>query len=156
MLLNFVLFQQKNGEIILVSDRKGFTLIESLLSFGIIALLLLTMQLVLPMFKYRSELSSDMTLNIIVHQLAAQKYLLADRFPDQIILENSEGKKMILKVDNQKLKLLGEGAGQIILMNNINKMKIVRHQGYTDITVVNNKGQVATDILFLKESKAAK
>lgn len=151
-----MLFQQKNGEIILVSDRKGFTLIESLLSFGIIALLLLTMQLVLPMFKYRSELSSDMTLNIIVHQLAAQKYLLADRFPDQIILENSEGKKMILKVDNQKLKLLGEGAGQIILMNNINKMKIVRHQGYTDITVVNNKGQVATDILFLKESKAAK
>ena len=156
MLLNFVLFQQKNGEIILVGDRKSFTLIESLLSFGIIALLLLTMQLVLPMFKYRSELSSDMTLNIIVHQLAAQKYLLADRFPDQIILENSEGKKMILKVDNQKLKLLGEGAGQIILMNNINKMKIVRHQGYTDITVVNNKGQVATDILFLKESKAAK
>lgn len=156
MLLNFVLFQQKNGEIILVGDRKGFTLIEPLLSFGIIALLLLTMQLVLPMFKYRSELSSDMTLNIIVHQLAAQKYLLADRFPDQIILENSEGKKMILKVDNQKLKLLGEGAGQIILMNNINKMKIVRHQGYTDITVVNNKGQVATDILFLKESKAAK
>ena len=156
MLLNFVLFQQKNGEIILVGDRKGFTLIESLLSFGIIALLLLTMQLVLPMFKYRSELSSDMTLNISVHQLAAQKYLLADRFPDQIILENSEGKKMILKVDNQKLKLLGEGAGQIILMNNINKMKIVRHQGYTDITVVNNKGQVATDILFLKESKAAK
>lgn len=156
MLLNFVLFQQKNGEIILVGHRKGFTLIESLLSFGIIALLLLTMQLVLPMFKYRSELSSDMTLNIIVHQLAAQKYLLADRFPDQIVLENSEGKKMILKVDNQKLKLLGEGAGQIILMNNINKMKIVRHQGYTDITVVNNKGQVATDILFLKESKAAK
>ena len=156
MLLNFVLFQQKNGEIILVGDRKGFTLIESLLLFGIIALLLLTMQLVLPMFKYRSELSSDMTLNIIVHQLAAQKYLLADRFPDQMILENSEGKKMILKVDNQKLKLLGEGAGQIILMNNINKMKIVRHQGYTDITVVNNKGQVATDILFLKESKAAK
>ncbi len=156
MLLNFVLFQQKNGEIILVGDRKGFTLIEPLLSFGIIALLLLTMQLVLPMFKYRSELSSDMTLNIIVHQLAAQKYLLADRFPDQIVLENSEGKKMILKVDNQKLKLLGEGAGQIILMNNINKMKIVRHQGYTDITVVNNKGQVATDILFLKESKAAK
>jgi len=151
-----VLFQQKNGEIILVGDRKGFTLIEPLLSFGIIALLLLTMQLVLPMFKYRSELSSDMTLNIIVHQLAAQKYLLADRFPDQIVLENSEGKKMILKVDNQKLKLLGEGAGQIILMNNINKMKIVRHQGYTDITVVNNKGQVATDILFLKESKAAK
>ena len=96
MLLNFVLFQQKNGEIILVGDRKGFTLIESLVSFGIIALLLLTMQLVLPMFKYRSELSSDMTLNIIVHQLAAQKYLLADRFPDQIILENSEGKKMIL------------------------------------------------------------
>ncbi|WP_262406883.1 prepilin-type N-terminal cleavage/methylation domain-containing protein [Leuconostoc citreum] len=151
-----MLFQQKNGEIILVGHRKGFTLIESLVSFGIIALLLLTMQLVLPMFKYRSELSSDMTLNIIVHQLAAQKYLLADRFPDQIILENSEGKKMILKVDNQKLKLLGEGAGQIILMNNINKMKIVRHQGYTDITVVNNKGQVATDILFLKESKAAK
>ncbi|MGO2908473.1 MAG: type II secretion system protein [Leuconostoc citreum] len=52
MLLNFVLFQQKNGEIILVGDRKGFTLIESLVSFGIIALLLLTMQLVLPMFKW--------------------------------------------------------------------------------------------------------
>ena len=83
----------------------GFTLLEALISLLIAALVLTSLQFVVPFLKQISDAPKATVLQTITHQLETQKYTITSATLTSARLKSYEGKDMYLEVKNNKLQL---------------------------------------------------
>ncbi|GEL82833.1 type II secretion system protein [Leuconostoc mesenteroides] len=83
----------------------GFTLLEALISLLIAALVLTSLQFVVPFLKQISDAPKATVLQTITHQLETQKYTITSARLTSARLKGYEGKDMYLEVKNNKLQL---------------------------------------------------
>ncbi|ABJ61582.1 competence protein ComGF [Leuconostoc mesenteroides subsp. dextranicum] len=129
----------------------GFTLLEALISLLIAALVLTSLQFVVPFLKQISDAPKATVLQTITHQLETQKYTITSATLTSARLKSYEGKDMYLEVKNNKLQISGSGAGQIILMQNVTNLAVDDRNNYLNLTITTNKGKFSS-ILHLKKT----
>lgn len=128
---------------------QAFTLVEALIALGVLGLVFATIQCMLLSFRTQASMPLDASLRAVTYQLTAQKYTSVAVLPHQLQLMSHDGKNMTLEVVKQRLQLSGEGAGQIILIPEVQDFDVQDHEAYLQLEVLGENKQRATEALYL-------
>lgn len=128
---------------------QAFTLLEALIALGVLGLVFATIQCMLPSFRTQAPMPLDASLRAVTYQLTAQKYTSVAVSPHQLQLKSHDGKNMTLEVVKRRLQLSGEGAGQIILIPEVQDFDVQDHEAYLQLEVLGENKQRATEALYL-------
>ncbi|MDI6552669.1 prepilin-type N-terminal cleavage/methylation domain-containing protein [Leuconostoc falkenbergense] len=133
--------------------NRAFTLLESLIALILAALVMTTIQFLIPHLSQVTKPDYNTSFQTTLHQLEIQKYRVKDNDKHAINMISTDGKTMTLVVKNHKLQLIASGSGQIILMENINDLAVMACGSYFKLSIkINN--QTIRGILFLQKAVA--
>lgn len=133
--------------------NRAFTLLESLIALSLEALVMTTIQFLIPHLSQVTQPDYNTSFQTTLHQLEIQKYRVKDNDNHAINMISTDGKTMTLVVKNHKLQLIASGNGQIILMENINDLTVMACGSHFKLSIkINN--QTIRGILFLQKAVA--
>ncbi|MCT4387237.1 prepilin-type N-terminal cleavage/methylation domain-containing protein [Leuconostoc pseudomesenteroides] len=115
--------------------NRAFTLLESLIALSLAALVMITIQFLIPHLNQVIQPDDRTTFQTALHQLEIQKYSVKDNNNHVINMMSADSKKMTLMLRNNKLQLSAAGSGQIILMENVDDLIIMASGSLFKLTI---------------------
>lgn len=136
--------------------QKGFTLIESIISLIIAALVFESFISLIPKkFFHHNRQQLALSLQTAINQLSKQPYELGHVDQNSVVLKKAVGEPVTLKVQNQQLILAGKHHGQEVLMPGVHSLDVQDMGSYQELTATFDKGYRYTVPLFIPKNSPA-